>query len=187
MSKSILQVLLSASILLAGVLLSTCKHPTQPPSKFPCEEDAKLALSRFTIVTVPPPPGFGTDSINCPYFDYRDRPFHIGDTLAVMVSQNWGAQIIGDKPVTVTIRTMFGDTESYLLKNGFWPCESQAVDVEIYRAIISYNSLPLGGPPYPFPNNGELEIRTTGDTLIASYLSLCSGDTLRDSVAIVPK
>ena len=167
----------------------TCKddQAVQPPRRPHCGKDALLALSRLTMLTLPPPPGTTSDSIKCPLFNFWERPFHIGDTLAVTVSQEMGAQIIGDKPVTVMVRTMFGDTESYLLRSGFWPCEMRAVDVEIYRAITTYNSVPLGGPPYPFPNNGQLEIRTTGDTLMASYVSYCSGDTLRDSVAVIPK
>lgn len=170
-------------------LIISCKEDqaSQFPQKPLCEKDATLVLSRLTIVTFPPPSGLDSDSIKCPQFNFLERPFHIGDSLAIIVSQNFGAQIIGSKPVCVTISSNFGDSETFLLKSGFWPCETRAVDVAIYRAIIFYNSKPLGGPPYPFPNNGQLEIRTTGDTLIASYISYCSGDTLRDSVAVIPR
>jgi hypothetical protein len=118
---------------------------------------------------------------------FTGRPFHVGDTLAVQVSQKFAAAIIGTNPVYVTVTSKFGDRETYWLTAGFWPCESRAVDIDIYRAVIFYNTEPLGGPPYPFPNNGQLEIRTTGDTLIASYMSYCTGNTIRDTVAILPR
>jgi len=188
---------ISGCLAVWGILLFTffcilnmgCKddQTSQPPHRLLCEKDAILVLSRLTIVTFPPPPDLNADSIQCPQFNFWERPFHVGDSLAVMVSQNFGAQIIGSRPVCVTVTSNFGDTETFLLKSGFWPCETRAVDISIYRAIIFYNSTPLGGPSYPFPNNGQLEIRTTGDTLIASYISYCSGDTLRDSVAVIPK
>jgi hypothetical protein len=186
---SILKTQKSLSLSILCVLLISCKddHTSQPPEKQLCEKDATLVLSRLTTVTFPPPSGWGTDSVKCPQFNFWERPFHIGDSLAIIVSQNFGAQIIGNKPVYVTISSNLGDTETFFLRSGFWPCETRAVDVEIYRAIIIYSSTPCGGPPYPYPNNGQLEIRATGDTLSASYISYCSGDTLRDSVAIIPR
>jgi len=190
--KYLLRFLGTSKFLLLSILCTlivSCKddQPLQPSEEPFCEKDATLILSRLTTVIFPPPPGWDTDSIKCPQFNFWGRPFHIGDSLAIIVSQNFGAQIIGSRPVYVTVTSNFGDTETFLLKSGFWPCETRALDVSIYRAIVFYNSTPLGGPPYPFPNNGQLEIRTTGDTLIASYISYCSGDTLRDSVAVIPR
>lgn len=169
--------------------LSACKDNgkiIEPPLTPPCDE-AILVLSRLTTIRVPPPPGFVGDSITCPRFILGPRPYHLGDTLVIIVSQAFGAAIIGANPVYVTTTSKFGDSETYWLRGGSWPCESRATDVEIYRAVIFYNTAPLGGPPYPSPNNGLLEVRTTGDTLVASYVSYCTGNTIRDTVAILPR
>jgi hypothetical protein len=107
--------------------------------------------------------------------------------LAVLISQDFGAQIIGTKEVFVTVTSKLGDSETYWLKGGAWPCLTTAGDISIYHAIIYYNTKLLGSKPHPFSNNGELEIRTTGDTLIASYSSYSTGKILYDTVAVIPK
>jgi len=168
------------------LLFSGCKKEelTEPVTPITGPE-AKLALSK--LVTETYSPVVEGDSVeHCPKFIYWQRPFHIGDTLAILVSQDFGAQIIGAKAVFVTVTSNLGDSETYLLKGGYWPCETRAGDVSIYRAIIYYNTKLLGSKPYPFSNNGELEIRPTGDTLIASYSSYSTGKMLYDTVAINP-
>ena len=167
-------------------LINGCKEEAISPIKNEQRPEAKLSLSRLVTESYPSP----VDSsavVYCPKFIYWGRPFHIGDTLAVVVSQELGAQIIGDKNVSVTVTSKLGDNESYILKGGSWPCFTHASDISTYQAIIFYNTKSLGNPPHAFPNNGELEIKTTGDTLIASYLSYSTGKTLYDTVAVVPK
>lgn len=172
--------------LISLVPLSGCEKDgfVQPPLKPSCKEGL-LLLSRFTVATFPGPPGF--DSIRCPQFIFWQRPFHIGDTLGVIVSQNFdasGAPVVGIKPVYVKVTSKLGDSEIYLLKGGFWPCEARITDVEILRSLIFYNTYSVN---FPSPDNGQLEVRSTGDTLIASYISYCTGDTLRDTVAVLIK
>jgi hypothetical protein len=169
-------------------LFHTCSDKgtsIQPPPPFPCD-DAKLVLSRFTTLAIPPPPEIGGDSITCPYFIYGPRPFQFGDTLAVILSQPFGAQLFGSNQVYVNIKSGFGDNETYCLNSGFWPCETRAVDIEIYRTLIPY-AVPLRGQSYPFPNNGQLEVRPSGDTIIASFVSYCTNKHLADSAAILPR
>lgn len=172
-------------ILTAFFLFNNCKkeEPTQPKINGP---EAKLILSKLVTETYPPLVE-GGDTVYCPNFIFWQRPYHIGDTLAVMVSQDFGAQIIGSKNVFVTVTSKFGDSETYWLRGGDWPCETRITDVSIYRSIIYYNTKPLGNPPPAAPNNGELEINTLGDTLIASYDSYSTGNVLYDTVAIIPK
>lgn len=187
--KTFVTIIVVPLIFISFFFFNTCSDTgtsTEPRSPLPCDE-AKLVLSRLTTIVIPPPPEIGGDSITCPQFIYGPRPFHLGDTLAVIVSQAFGAQVIGSNPVYVNIKSKFGDSETYWLKGGAWPCESNAVDVAIYRAIIFYNTTDLGGPPYPFPNNGQLEIRSTGDTIVASFHSFCSGNILTDTVAVLPR
>jgi hypothetical protein len=171
-------------ILTAFFLFNSCKkeEPTQPEIYGP---EAKLIISKLVTETYPSP--INGDSIQCPNFIFWQRPYHIGDTLAVMVSQDFGAQIIGNKYVFATVTSKLGDSETYWLKGGYWPCETRITDVSIYRSIIYYNTKPLGSPPSAAPNNGELEINTLGDTLIASYDSYSTGNVLYDTVAIIPK
>lgn len=93
----------------------SCKNDQslQSTPKQPCEKDAVLLLSRLTTKVYPPPSGLNSDSTTCPQFIYWERPFHIGDSLVVEVSQDLGDQIIGSKPVCVTITSKLGDTETY--------------------------------------------------------------------------
>jgi hypothetical protein len=171
--------MIAVNLILLSVGLLTvigCKNdePIQPPEKGPCAVE-KILLSRLTIETYPGPLGF--DSIRCPTFNAGKRPFHVGDTIAVTISNFFGlsnAEPIGSKPVFVTVTSRLGDSETFLLQKGFWPCEMRQTEVEIFRTIIFYSTSPLCSPVYPFPNNGHREIRTTGDTLIASYLSYCA-------------
>ena len=171
------------------VLFYGCKSanaPVQPVEKIPCKE-GKIYFEKLIVEHKIDPLG---DSVNCPKFIIGQRSFHIGDTLAIEVDQNFNANsepVIGNKQVLVLITSKFGDRETYLLKKGNWPCYLYIVDKEFFLSLIQYNSIPLGNPSFPVPENGLLDIRTTGDTLIASYKSYCSGDTLRDTVAILPK
>ena len=171
------------------VLFYGCKSanaPVQPVDKIPCKE-GRLFFEKIIIDPDINPLG---DSVNCPEFIKGQKPFHIGDTLAIEVDQNFNANsepVIGNKQVLVLITSKFGDRETYLLKKGDWPCQSYIIGKEFFLSLIQYNSIPLGNPSFPSPENGLLDIRTTGDTLIASYKSYCSGDTLRDTVAILPK
>lgn len=178
-------VVLSASFM----AVNGCKKDEiiQPLDKPICIQEGPY-FSRLVIETYPGPPG--GDSIRCPKFIFWNRPFHIGDTLAINVSSRFdfsGAPVIGGKPVFVTATSKLGDSETYWLKGASWPCQTIADDTEHYSAIIFYNTTPLGYPVYPFPNNGHLEIRTTGDTLVASYVSYCTGNIVRDTVALLPK
>jgi len=174
-------------IVMALLFLNSCKkEELSQPVIYPTGPEAILAFSRLVTETYQLPL-VENDSVNCPKFISWQRPFHIGDTLAVAVSQAYGAQIIGTKPVLVTVTSGLGDSETYLLKNNFWPCEIIAIDISIYRSVIYYNTKPIGSKPHPYPNNGELEIRTTGDTLIASYNSYSTGKMIYDTVAIIPK
>jgi hypothetical protein len=169
------------------LLLNSCKkEELSQPVIYPTGPEAKLILSRLVTETYPPVVE-GESVQYCPIFIFWNRPYHIGDTLAVLVSQEFGAQIIGNKDVFVTVTSKFGDSETYLLNNGFWPCQTIVADISIYKTVIYYNSKPLDRKAKAIPNNGELEIRTTGDTLIASYNSYSTGKMIYDTVAIIPK
>ncbi len=173
-------------LLLGLLLLNSCNEdePTQPVV-YPKGPEAKFVLGGL-ITEKYPGPTVKDSIIYCPRF-IGGSQFHIGDTLAVSVSQEFGAQIFGSDPVYATVTSKFGDSETYWLRSGFWPCETRVSDIDIYHAVIFYNSKPLGLPLYPFPNNGQLEIRTTGDTLEAFYVSYSTLDTLRNTVALIPR
>ena len=168
------------------LLLNSCKkEELSQPVIYPTGPEAKLILSKLVIESYPPVDE--SDTIHyCPHFVVT-RLYHVGDTIAVLVSQEFGAQIIGNKDVFVTVTSKFGDSETYLLNNGFWPCQTIVADISIYKTVIYYNSKPLDRKAKAIPNNGELEIRTTGDTLIASYNSYSTGKMIYDTVAIIPK
>lgn len=126
-------------------------------------------------------------SITCPRFIFWERPFYIGDTLALFVNARYddsGKPIIFDKPVYVTINSRLGDEETYWLKSGSWPCQIRATDIEFFYGIVFYNTYKVGNAS---PNNGQLEINISGDTLIASYKSYCTGNVVMDTIAILPK
>ncbi len=122
-------------------------------------------------------------SITCPRFISWERPFRIGDTLCLIVSSEYfktGNPVIWNKPVEVTVTSMLGDEETYLLKGNFWPCEIRPTDFEIFRSTIFYKTY-----NQPFKNNGQLEINNEGDTLIANYKSYCTNLFVKDTVYIL--
>ncbi|MDP4197144.1 MAG: hypothetical protein Q8940_18995 [Bacteroidota bacterium] len=111
----------------------------------------------------------------------------LGDTIAVVISAKYdynGSPLIYDKPVYVTITTGFGDKETYWLKGKLLPGQTKLIDIEIFHGLISYNTFYVS---HPSKEDNFLEIRPTGDTLIASYQSYCSGNIIKDTVVILPK
>lgn len=164
--------------------INGCKKNELVASDEPCLE-GHVAFAKLTIES----DTLGRDTIRCPIIIFGQRPYHFGDTLTVNVNQPFdfsGVPVIGNKPVYVTITSKFGDRETYLLKSGLWPCETVVGEDEIFHAVIFY-TYSLSLPSIPTPENGLLEINSIGDTLIVSYRSYCSGNTLRDTVAILPK
>ncbi|HEX2983175.1 MAG TPA: hypothetical protein VHO28_06490 [Ignavibacteriales bacterium] len=170
-------------ILLIGFIIASCKkeETVQPPIQYPCEE-ARFGFAQFTIQTHQIE---GYEPVRCPEFWSINGSFSIGDTLAIIVSQTFNAgykPVIDGKPVYVTITSKLGDSEKYLLKSKIWPCQTLIDNVEWLSEIIDYNTYQPNENHSPLHNNGLLEIRSSGDTLIASYKSYCSGNVLFDMI-----
>jgi hypothetical protein len=159
------------------LLLSSCKEEDTPIDSIPIGPEARLAFGKFVKDIIHP------DPLKCDKIVLAERPYNIGDSVTVIVSQEFGAQIIGTSDVFVTITSKLKDSETYLLSGKPLPCEVSLVDYAIYRTMINYNKQTVNKPT---PNNGQLEIRLTGDTLVASFRSFSTGKILYDSLPIIP-
>jgi hypothetical protein len=159
------------------LLLNNCKEENAPIDSIPIGPEARLAFGKFVKDIIHP------DPLKCDKIILAERPYYIGDSIAIIISQEFGAQIIGTSDVFVTITSKLKDSEKYLLSGKPSPCEIWLVDYAIYKSMINYNKQAVDKPT---PNNGQLEIRLTGDTLLASFRSFSTGKILYDSLAIIP-
>jgi len=167
--------------LLYLVLLNGCET-NQPDTAGP---DGHVAFGKLTIES----DTLNGEIIRCPINISGHRPYHLGDTITVSFDQPFSysdVPIITNQSVVVKVTSKFGDIEYYVLDPGYWPCESRGGDVQVFHSVIFY-VYSLDSPSIPHPNNGFLEIKPTGDTIIASIKSFSSSDTLRDTVALLPK
>ncbi|MDP4197435.1 MAG: hypothetical protein Q8940_20475 [Bacteroidota bacterium] len=116
-----------------------------------------------------------------------DQTFQIGDTIVISVAAKFnslGIPFILDKPVYVSIKSGSGDQETFLLDGKLLPGQTLETDREYLKCVIPYSVNHSNSPGF---ENNLLEIRPTGDTLIASYRSYCTNAIIEDTVAIIPK
>lgn len=116
-----------------------------------------------------------------------DKPFQTGDTIAISVSAwftSFNEPLIFHKPVYVSVKSGSGDQETFLLDGKLLPGETRVPEIEIFRSVIPY-SVDHSNPPVL--GNNLLELRPTGDTLIASYRSYCTNAVIEDTAVISSK
>lgn len=116
-----------------------------------------------------------------------DQPFQIGDTIVISVAARFnslGIPLIYGKPVYVSIKSGSGDQETFLLDGKLLPGQIIATDREYFKYVIPYKVAQSNSPNL---GNNLLEIKPTGDTLIASYRSYCTNVIVADTAAITPK
>ncbi|MCU7492669.1 MAG: hypothetical protein HF308_15465 [Ignavibacteria bacterium] len=158
------------------------KQVIQIEEKAMCEQE-KFGFEKLKQVT-------HCDNDTCitnPEIRIWNKPFQIGDTIMISVSAKFTSfdePLIYGKPVYVSIKSGSGDQETFLLDGKSLPGETRLVGIQIFRIIIPY-SVDHSNPPVL--GNNLLEIRPTGDTLIASYRSYCTNAVVEDTAVIIPK
>ncbi|MCU7525910.1 MAG: hypothetical protein ACM3UR_14900 [Bacteroidota bacterium] len=177
----------SLSILFLFILIfvfSGCaeKQAVQIEEKAMCEQE-NLSFNKLKQVT-------HCDADTCitnPEIRIWDKAFQIGDTIMISVSAkftSFDAQLLSGKPVYVSIKSGSGDQETFLLDGKLLPGQIIIEGSEYFHSVIPY-SVDHSNPPVL--GNNLLEIRPTGDTLIASYRSYCTDAAIEDTAVIIPK
>jgi hypothetical protein len=176
---------MTSIVILYFIIGNGCASSSNPVQSTSSCSDGHFVFAKYSINV----DTLNGETIRCPTLTIAGPYYYFGDTLYIETNQPYNSSdepVINGKSVIVTITSKFGDREDYNLKSGYLPCETRVGDNEIYRSMVTY-AYGLGSPSQPFPNDGILEIRPTGDTLVASFKSFCSGDTLRDTAIISPK
>ncbi|HEX2867351.1 MAG TPA: hypothetical protein VHO03_09935 [Ignavibacteriales bacterium] len=158
------------------------KQAVQIDEKAICEQE-NLRFNKLKQVT-----HCDTDTcITNPEIFIWDQTFQTGDTVAISVSarfNSFDARLIFDKPVYVSIKSGSGDQETFLLDGKLLPGQIIIEGREYFKSIIPYS---IDHSNSPVLGNNLLEIRPTGDTLIASYRSYCTNAIVKDTAVIIPK